>query len=151
MVSTNFWWTQMDSQQTIQRIEPFRVTRNGRRYFSREHKDAVVQACLMPGASVAGVSLAYGFNANLVRRWLVKHEQRLAAAGTTLVPVTVGIETRTVPEPAPENAEEPFVAPVSESHGGVIELEVQGVRLAVHGKVDQAALSQILQAMALGR
>ena len=33
-------------------------------------KRQVVLACQQPGASVAGVALAHGLNANLVRRWL---------------------------------------------------------------------------------
>ncbi len=38
-------------------IEPERVTRNGRRFFSEEHKRAVVERCLAAGASV--VATAY--------------------------------------------------------------------------------------------
>lgn len=45
---------------------PLRVMRNGRRYFSAEHKRAVIERCLAPGASVSAVSLEHGFNASLV-------------------------------------------------------------------------------------
>ena len=45
-----------------------------RRRHSREFKAEVLQACREPGASVAGIALARGVNANLVHRWL-----RLAA------------------------------------------------------------------------
>lgn len=41
-----------------------------RRHHAPELKRQVIQACQQPGASVAGVSLAHGLNANLVRRWL---------------------------------------------------------------------------------
>ena len=34
---------------------------------SQAEKQAIVLACLKPGASVAGVALAHGANANLVR------------------------------------------------------------------------------------
>lgn len=34
--------------------EPFRVTGNGRRYFSKAHKEAVIAQCLAPGVSLAG-------------------------------------------------------------------------------------------------
>lgn len=41
-----------------------------RRNHAPELKSQVVLACQQPGASVAGVALAHGLNANLVRRWL---------------------------------------------------------------------------------
>ena len=34
-------------------VEPLRVTRNGRRYFSAAHKRMVVQKCLVPGTSLS--------------------------------------------------------------------------------------------------
>jgi transposase len=36
-------------------------------------------ACQQPGASVAGVALAHGLNANLVRRWLKQGQPKLGA------------------------------------------------------------------------
>jgi hypothetical protein len=36
--------------------EPYRVTRNGRRYFSKAHQEAVIAKCLAPGASLAPVA-----------------------------------------------------------------------------------------------
>ena len=44
--------------------------RKTRRRHSADFKSEVVNACRAPGASVAGVALAYGVNANLVRQWL---------------------------------------------------------------------------------
>ena len=58
----------MGLESSRMQVEPLRITRNGRRYFSAEHKRALVERCLSPGASVAAVSLEHGFNANLVRR-----------------------------------------------------------------------------------
>ena len=43
--------------------------RKQRRRHSAEFKSQVVQACSAPGASTAGVALAFGHNANLVRQW----------------------------------------------------------------------------------
>jgi transposase len=45
-------------------------TKRTRRLHAPELKRQVVAACQQPGASVAGVALAHGLNANLVRRWL---------------------------------------------------------------------------------
>ena len=40
-----------------------------RRRFTKAFKAKIVAACDQPGASVAGVALANGLNANLVHRW----------------------------------------------------------------------------------
>ena len=83
-------------------VEPLRVSRNGKRFFSEAHKRAVVEKCLVAGASVSAVALAHGFNTNLVRKWIVKHQAARALARTAgaLVPVSVieapAISTRTL-------------------------------------------------------
>jgi transposase len=41
-----------------------------RRFYSPEFKSQVIAEAQMPGASVAGVALARGINANIVHRWL---------------------------------------------------------------------------------
>ena len=41
-----------------------------RRNHSEEFKQGVLAACREPGASVAGIALVNGVNANLVRRWM---------------------------------------------------------------------------------
>ena len=41
-----------------------------RRHHPEEFKQAVIEACCEPGASVAGIALANGVNANQVRRWM---------------------------------------------------------------------------------
>ena len=69
MVSTKNVGGHQDGGSRVGLVEPLRVTCNGRRYFSAAHKRAVVQKCLVPGASLAAVALSCGFNANLVRKW----------------------------------------------------------------------------------
>ena len=41
-----------------------------RRHHPEEFKQAVIAACCEPEASVAGIALANGVNANQVRRWM---------------------------------------------------------------------------------
>ena len=41
-----------------------------RRTHAESFKQAVINACQAPGASVAGVALTHGVNANQVRRWM---------------------------------------------------------------------------------
>ena len=41
-----------------------------RRTHTESFKQSVIDACQAPGASVAGVALTHGVNANQVRRWM---------------------------------------------------------------------------------
>ncbi|MFM0393801.1 IS66-like element accessory protein TnpA [Paraburkholderia phytofirmans] len=50
--------------------------------FDRQTKQRLVEACLEPGASVAGLALRHGVNANLLHKWIKLHQQRLAIAST---------------------------------------------------------------------
>jgi transposase len=54
-----------------------------RRRHSDELKAKVVAACDEPGASISGVALAHGLNANLVRKWRSGRGARLAGAAVT--------------------------------------------------------------------
>jgi transposase len=70
-----------------------------RRFYSPELKLQVVGACAQPGASIAGVALQHGINANIVHRWLREHSQdALVNRPQTFVPVTLNsaIEPATV-------------------------------------------------------
>ncbi len=76
-----------------------------RRLHSEEFKADVVRACSEPGVSVAGVALANGVNANLVRRWMVERgvsapslRQRVTLAEPVGVPEFVPV-TIAPPEP----------------------------------------------------
>ncbi len=52
-----------------------------RRRHSDELKAKVLAACDEPGASISGVALAHGLNANLVRKWRSGRGARLAGTG----------------------------------------------------------------------
>jgi len=41
-----------------------------RRSYPKSFKAQVVEECTQPGASVAGVALSHGLNANLVHKWI---------------------------------------------------------------------------------
>lgn len=61
-----------------------------RRYYSPELKLQVVEACARADASIAGVAMHHGVNANIVHRWLREHSQgTLVAQPMTFVPVTL--------------------------------------------------------------
>lgn len=60
-----------------------------RRRFDPQAKRELVQACLLPGVSVARIALEHGLNANLVRKWISDHRKQ-ARDG---VAATGGVET----------------------------------------------------------
>ena len=133
----------MEKRSLVVAGEPYRVTGNGRRYFSKTHKEAVIAKCLAPGASLAGVALANRFNANLVRKWV---RDRLAGdiaakSASKLVPVT--LDAQPGPE-LPRRMRVPARVPVSNAVVGSMEIRIGTIELVVHGRVDQAQLSAVL-------
>lgn len=78
-----------------------------RRRFSKAFKAKIVAACEQPDASVAGVALANGLNANLVHRWRRLAKDRAA-------PVSVQPDFLPVP--------------VSDTSASVI-IEIDGIKL----------------------
>ncbi len=51
------------------------VRRDGRRRYDPASKERLIEACLRPGVSLAGLALQHGVNANLLRKWVVRHRQ----------------------------------------------------------------------------
>lgn len=45
--------------------------RDGRRRYDAQSKRKLVQACLLPGVSLAGMARKNGVSANLLRKWVV--------------------------------------------------------------------------------
>jgi transposase len=121
-----------------------RVSRNGKRFFSEDHKRAIVEKCLVPGASVSAVALAHGFNTNLVRNWISKHQAREGRRrpGTQLVPVSVI-------EAASQTATrvEPIRPARSDFASGSIEIEIAGARVKVLGQIEAEQLRVVFEAL----
>jgi transposase len=62
------------------RLEVIDVLRNGRRRYDPTSKRRLVEACLQPGVSLAGVAMRHGVNANLLRKWVNGQQQRNGVA-----------------------------------------------------------------------
>jgi transposase len=87
----------MKQVDTIRKAQAKRL----RRHHSAQFKARVVEACAVPGASVAAVALEHGLNANLLRRWLkasapgksgavaLARKPTACLTRSTFVPVTV--------------------------------------------------------------
>ena len=143
--------TKMDKRSMMVAGEPVRVTRNGRRYFSKAHREAVVAKCLAPGASLAAVALANGFNANLVRKWVRQRQARNAVASTAakLLPVTIQPEqTRVLPERAESRRSG---TRIRQADSGSMQLRVGSIELVLRGSVDREQLSLVLEALLRSR
>jgi transposase len=61
------------------------VGRDGKRRYDLQSKRRLIEACLQPGVSVAGLALKAGVNANLLRRWIKLHQQRSGLVVATQV------------------------------------------------------------------
>ena len=85
-----------------------------RRFYSPELKTQVVAECQAQGASVAGVALAHGINANIVHRWLRERAcQFQAVAPQEFLPLTLEAAA------APAKAERDIRIEVRRSTGSV--------------------------------
>ena len=118
-----------------------------RRRHGAEFKAKVLAACDEPGASISGVALAHGLNANLVRQWRAGRGVKLA--GVTLTrgkapksplsttspllganPEFVAIEMRAPPKPAARVASDPpHATPIAEP---LIQIELRRGPLHLH-------------------
>ena len=63
-----------------------RVLGNGKRWFDPVEKERLIDACLEPGVSVAGLALAHGINANQLRKWVKLRQDRKATEKAAVMP-----------------------------------------------------------------
>ena len=104
-----------------------------RRHHPLEFKQQVVAESNRRDASIAGVALAHGINANQLHKWRREFlRPKAPATPNTLLPVTID---RRAPE---------IRAPTAESCPGAIEIELPNARLTVRGQVDLDTLQTIL-------
>ena len=90
------------------RLEVVGVLRNGRRRYAPASKRRLVEACLQPGVSLAGVALRHGVNANLLRKWVNRQQQQsdgvaegaIERATEVFVPVVELCGVSGAPEPS---------------------------------------------------
>jgi transposase len=55
--------------------------------YPKPFKAQVVQECLQPSATVSSVAISYGFNANIIRKWLPIYRDQPPAALPAFVPL----------------------------------------------------------------
>ena len=109
-----------------------------KRRHSPEFKARVVAACEARGASVAGISMAHGVNANLVRKWIIKKRRGLApthAPGLLPVHLTSAPASRAAITSRGDNG----------LPGAAIEIELAGARVRVRADFDTDALRDVVR------
>ena len=79
------------------------ASRPQRRFYSPQLKCQVTQECRQSGASVAGVALSHGINANIVHRWLREPTQ----CALVPAPQVSGFVAVTLNDPVPTLASQP--------------------------------------------
>jgi transposase len=114
-----------------------------KRRHSAAFKRKLLELIEQPGASVAGVALEHGVNANLVFKWRRAKREHKRPAGTVrqtvLLPVTV-------------DPQESLLAAAPGGHAtvvkeGVIEIEIGGARVVLRGRIDPASVRSVLMAL----
>ena len=104
-----------------------------RRTHSQEFKQQAVTASNAPDASIAGVAMSHGINANQLHKW---RRQLLAPSFNTaeahMLPVAI------TPAPAPEQT-----APTMQMDGS-IDIQFHRVQLSIRGCVDLDVLQTVL-------
>jgi transposase len=125
-----------------------RVSGRTRRLHDRAFKDELIAQSLVRGASVAGIAMKAGINANLLFKWRREHVRALAASAptaATLLPVCVIGEAASPSTVQPTARVGPAIN--RSSPPGVIEVEIAGAQLRLRGAVDETALSTVLRAL----
>jgi transposase-like protein len=64
-----------------------RISMRQRSSYPKTFKAQVVQECLQPGATVSGVAISHGINANVIRKWLPIYRDRHPTGLPAFVPV----------------------------------------------------------------
>ena len=124
----------------MERTESVVARRRVRRRHSPEFRARVVDACQERGAPVAGVALAHGVNANLVRNWIINRRRDLVPTGAKgLLPVRIrtGMASKVTTSKRSDGV----------PHGEAIEIDLAGARIRVRADFDSAALREVVRVL----
>jgi len=115
--------------------------RRPRRRRALAEKLAIIRECLQPGASLAGVALAHGANANMVRKWVVKYQ----AGGYGPLPEVPPSMLPVVVKRCGGRRSSPSLAAALP----LIEIELRRGVLRVHGRTDPTLLRTLIDALSV--
>jgi len=109
---------------------------NGRCVYDAAAKRELVERCLKPGVSVAGMALAHGVNANLLRKWITLQERARSARGLATPPAMLPVKMRSEPKPAETSASE-----------SVLEVVLAGGTIRMRGAISRASLEMLIDCL----
>ena len=113
-----------------------RTLRNGKHIYVSAFKAWLVDQASRPGASVSGLALRNGVNANLLRHWIkLGHWQSVSP---TLLPVTVM---------AQPPCADVVATSIAQPSSGTVEIELCGAVIRLSGQVDAAQLRTVVTAL----
>ena len=64
-----------------------KISRRQRSSYPKSFKAQVVQECLQPGATISGVAIRHGINANVIRKWMPLNRHQPPAVLPAFIPV----------------------------------------------------------------
>lgn len=105
-------------------------------------KRAVVEASLVPGASVSRVARDHDINANQVFLWRTLYRDGLLDDEPALLPVRIDAS---VSAPATARSPAPVESIRTAAPGGTLTVEFGAVRLRIEGRPDADTLAQVLE------
>jgi transposase-like protein len=117
--------------------------RRPRRHLPIEQKFAIVAECSVPGATLSSVALKHGLNANMVRKWVVRHRAGTLAVGSVPRPPMIQVVLPAATQARPVDGE----ALPREVR---VEIETPRGVMRVSGGVDEPMLSALVAAMTRG-
>jgi len=131
-------------------LETVGVLRNGRRRYDPASKQRLVEACLQPGVSLAGLALQHGVNANLLRKWVAKRQlQNGDGQPEARAPIAPAFIPVRAPSPSPTRSAAGAIAvcATERSYAGRLTASMpNGVTLSLEGG-DAQLLSAVIEAL----
>jgi len=119
-----------------------------RRDHSPALKRELIERSLQPGASVSGIALVSGINANLLFKWRREYLRANARAVDSTTPAAKPVLLPvTIEAPMPSVTATPMPPPTSRTNTSSIEIDIGGARVRLRGVVDEASVRVVLQAL----
>jgi transposase len=135
---------------------PLRVTRistNGKRWYDAAAKRRLIAACEQPGASIAGLALRAGINANQLHKWIRVEQKRRSASSaadaslqsaSAFVPVVAAVGDASRATHTREPAQARSAACLSAQLPNGVTLRLEGV-----GHTDTALIGAMIAALSV--
>ncbi len=117
-----------------------------RRRYPVEYKRQVVEESMAGGASIAGVALAHGINANQLHNWRWMY-RRGDFGPVSQGPVLLPVQIKPVSVQSQRQPAKTIDGQCSPAGSGQIEVVLPGVRMVIHGAADLPTLRGLLQAL----